>query len=248
MIGILDSGIGGLTIYQEIKSRHPEAGVIYYADQGNFPYGEKTEAELLCVVRQAVTRLIHEGATVIVLACNTATVAAAATMRHEFMVPIVGIEPAVKQAASMTRNGLVGVMATKRTTELHEGAGLASGEKLCKIDASKLVAKIETDLVSVTHNDLSEVMDEFTQFGADTVVLGCTHFSFVADSLKELYPEVIFLEPTVAVVNRLETVMQENKLDIVPASDIFLCSAQRDNFQNSLKQLLGMTDADIREI
>lgn len=232
MIGILDSGIGGLSIYYELKRRMPNAGVIYLADKVNFPYGEKTETELVGIVRRAVQTLISSGATVIILACNTATVTAIATMRAEFDLPFVGIEPAVKQASANTKNGKIGVLATKKTTEVHDVTSLAGSNDILRVDASGLVAQIESNLGVVDSDMLDVSMAPIVDFGADTVVLGCTHFSFVASKLREQFPETNFLEPTEAVVNRLEAVIAENKLDIEQADDIFL----------------GIDESDLRKI
>jgi glutamate racemase len=217
MIGILDSGIGGLSIYYETKRRFPEAGVIYMADRDNFPYGEKTEAELLVIVRSAVDTLLEKGANIVVIACNSATISTINALRAEFPVPFVGIEPAVKQAENVSKNGKIGVLASKITVEKHHPE-----DKTLKIHNAELIEKIENDLDHVTDQDLEGAMKPFIAFGVDTMVLGCTHFSFVKDRLADLYPQITFLEPTEAVVNHLETVIHENNIDIKHKNDIFL--------------------------
>lgn len=227
MIGILDSGIGGLSIYYEVKKRLPEAGVVYLADNKNFPYGDKSEVELLAIVRSAVRTLIEKGATIIILACNSATVSTIQSVRTEFTIPIVGIEPAIKTAKSVTKNGKIGVLATKRTVANHEAS-----EGIIKVHNAELVDMIEHDVESISDEVLKAAMLPFTSLDVDTVVLGCTHFSFIKDRLSQLFPAITFLEPTEAVVNRLESVISENKLDIERGSDIFL----------------GIDESDIRKI
>ena len=227
MIGILDSGVGGLSIYHEVKRLYPEAGVIYLADKANFPYGEKTEKELLVIVRAAVSTLIGTGATVIIIACNSATVSTISHLREEFQIPIIGIEPAVKQAEKVTKNGKIGVLATKRTVEQH-----GANDKLLKVHNAELVSRIEYNQSGITDEELRAAIKPFSTFGADTVVLGCTHYSFIQDRLARLYPEITFLEPTEAVVSRLMMVMDENNLDITQGDDIFL----------------GIDEADARKI
>ena len=115
MIGILDSGVGGLGIFLEIRKLLPSVDIIYYADSANFPYGEKSEAELEVITKAAVSRLVSEGATTIVIACNSATVSTIGFLRASFPgIQFVGIEPAIKVAAECDGDE-IGLMATART-------------------------------------------------------------------------------------------------------------------------------------
>ena len=248
MIGVLDSGIGGLSIYRELKRKFPDKAVIYFADKANFPYGEKTDAELLAIVRTAVRTLQDYGANIVVLACNSATVATVRTIRSEFDIPIVGIEPAVKQAGQETKTGKIGILATKRTLLDHEGEGLAPGCELIRSHNGALIAKIEQDIASVTDQDLRIAMEPFCVAGVDAVVLGCTHYHFVKDRLQKLYPNMLFFAPDTEVANRVEAVISEKNIELAPGNDIYLCSADSEGFAKSLNNLLGISDADIREV
>ena len=115
MIGIFDSGAGGLSVFREIRKLLPDERYIYYSDNANCPYGEKSR-EFITDRARAITRfLIEKGAEVIVVACNTATAASITTLRSEFPIEFIGMEPAVKPAAARTRTGVVGVLATAGT-------------------------------------------------------------------------------------------------------------------------------------
>ena len=115
MIGIFDSGVGGLSVFREIRKLLPEERYIYYSDNAHCPYGEKSREYIIDRAREITRLLLSEGADIIVVACNTATAAAIATLREEFQVRFIGMEPAVKPAAMSTKTGVVGVLATAGT-------------------------------------------------------------------------------------------------------------------------------------
>ena len=115
MIGIFDSGTGGLSVFREIFRLLPEERYIYYSDNANCPYGEKTKEFITDRARAISSFLIDQGADIIVVACNTATAAAISSLRAEFPICFIGMEPAVKPAAQKTRTGVVGVLATAGT-------------------------------------------------------------------------------------------------------------------------------------
>ena len=115
MIGIFDSGVGGLSVFREIHKILPEERFIYYSDNAHCPYGEKSREYIIDRARTITSFLISQGADIIVVACNTATAAAISTLREEFPIPFIGMEPAVKPAAQATKTGVVGVLATAGT-------------------------------------------------------------------------------------------------------------------------------------
>jgi glutamate racemase len=248
MIGVLDSGVGGLSIYRSIKNRLPEVGVVYLADKVNFPYGEKTESELTEIVSRATEKLVDYGANIIVVACNSATVATISRLREKFSIPIIGIEPAIKQAAKETKTKNIGLIATKRTVTDHNGDVYAVGCNVFKSHNGELVSNIENDYNSISDSDLRAAMAPFLDKNIDSVVLGCTHYHFIRERLEKLFPEIKFYAPEEAIVKRLVDVISEKKIELEFGSDIFLVSAGKDSFRESLKDLLGITDADIREI
>ena len=117
MIGIFDSGSGGLSVFREIRRLLPEESYIYYSDNAHCPYGEKTKEYITDRAREITDFLLSKGAEIIVVACNTATAAAISTLRNEYNVPFIGMEPAVKPAAAQTKTGTVGVLATAGTSQ-----------------------------------------------------------------------------------------------------------------------------------
>ncbi|MGM9747641.1 MAG: glutamate racemase, partial [Candidatus Cryptobacteroides sp.] len=115
MIGVFDSGVGGLSVLREILKVLPGQDYVYYADNANCPYGEKTREFIIDRARKITETLIDKGAEIIVVACNTATAAAIATLRKEYEIPFIGMEPAVKPAVRDTKTGVIGVLATAGT-------------------------------------------------------------------------------------------------------------------------------------
>lgn len=248
MIGILDSGVGGLSIYRSIKNRLPGAKVIYLADKGNFPYGEKSEDTLSIIVQDAIQTLLDTGANIVVLACNSATVSAVTKMREHFNTPIIGIEPAIKLAAAESKTKKIGVIATQRTTNDHQSEDLAGGCDVFKSHNGGLVAKIENEYGIISDEDLRDAMKPFLDKEIDSVVLGCTHYHFIKERLEKLYPDVKFFSPEEAVTNRLLAVMNEENIGLETGDDIFLVTAGKENFEKLLKEMVGVENADVREI
>jgi glutamate racemase len=183
-IGVFDSGVGGLVL-RHIRGQLPRQRLLYVADSGHVPYGDKTP-DYIRERSLALTRfLLSEGAAAVVIACNTATAAAAATLRERFEVPIIGMEPAVKPAVTATRSGVVGVLATVGTLESARFAALleqyAGDVEIVTQACPGLVEQVEAgELDSPTTRGLVErFVQPLLARGADTIVLGCTHYPFV---------------------------------------------------------------------
>lgn len=209
-IGIFDSGVGGLSVFQRIRADLPHETLLYVADSGHAPYGNKpTEF----IVRRAVgiaEFLIEQGAKALVVACNTATAAAIARLREHFSLPIIGIEPAVKPAVASTRSGVVGILATGNTVRSGKFAALLDqhGQR-----ARVLVQPCPGLADCVEHGELSgprpralleRYLEPLLAHGADTLVLGCTHYPFLMPLIRRLTgPEVAILDPSAAVARQL---------------------------------------------
>jgi len=220
-IGIFDSGSGGLSVLREIRKILPEQRFIYFSDNAYCPYGEKT-AEFVTDRSRAVTDLLlSKGCRAVVVACNTATAAAIASLRAEYDLPFVGMEPAVKPAASGTRNGIVGVLATAGTLRapkyLNTKGQYADAVRIVERVGKGFVELVESlDLDSphaeeVVRASLQPLLDE----GADTVVLGCTHYPFLLPLMRRIAPPgVKFIDPAPAVARRLVEVLKTGGIDI----------------------------------
>jgi glutamate racemase len=219
MIGIFDSGTGGLSVFREIFRLLPEERYIYYSDNANCPYGEKTKEFITDRARAISSFLIDQGADIIVVACNTATAAAISSLRAEFPICFIGMEPAVKPAAQKTRTGVVGVLATAGT--LKASKYIDTREKWAQ--DVKIVEHIGQGFVELVENGIldgpeAEAIVEksirpLIEAGADTIVLGCTHYPFLAVTIKKTARcPVELIDPAPAVAKHLLEVMQEKGL------------------------------------
>lgn len=208
-VGVFDSGVGGLSVLREIRSLLPNESLMYVADSGHIPYGEKSQ-DFIRERSQAITRfLLERGAKALVLACNTATVAAVADLRERYpQLPIVGMEPAVKPAAAATRSGVVGVLATTGTLKSAKFAALldrfANDVRVVTQPCPGLVERIELgDLDSeATRALLWGYVQPLLAEGCDTLILGCTHYPFLRPLLAGMVPESVRLVDTGAAVAR----------------------------------------------
>ena len=221
MIGIFDSGIGGLSVFREIRKVLPKEKYVYFSDNAHCPYGEKTKEYIIERARRITEFLLNEGADIIVVACNTATAAAISTLRKEYPISFIGMEPAVKPAAATTRTGVVGVLATAGTLKaekyLDTRGKFAGGVRIVEHVGQGFVEAVEKGVTSgedaemVVEASLKPLLDE----GADRIVLGCTHYPFLMDTIRQiagrLYPErdIEVIDPAPAVARHLLEVMDE---------------------------------------
>lgn len=219
-IGVFDSGVGGLSVLHEIRARLPGETLIYLADCGHVPYGEKTPEYIRTRCRIIAEFLLTRGAKALVLACNTATAAAAADLRELYpQVPIVAMEPAVKPAAEATRSGVVGVLATTGTLKSARFAALldrfAADVRVITQPCPGLVERIEVGDLSgpQTRELLKRLVDPLLAEGCDTLILGCTHYPFIRPLLRELIPaDTSLIDTGAAVARQLERLLQEQAL------------------------------------
>jgi glutamate racemase len=212
-IGVFDSGVGGLSILQALRAELPHENFIYVADSGHAPYGERDDAYVLARSRAVTAHLVQQGIKAMVIACNTATAAAIDPLRAEHpTLPIIGVEPALKPATLLSRTRRIGVMATRSTLAsarfkallqslagqasfmlqpcdgladaIERGIHTASGAG----DATKIIAICEANIRAMGRFGLKDGE-------IDTLVLGCTHYPFAREHLRELLgPEVQFLD------------------------------------------------------
>ena len=218
-IGFFDSGIGGLTVLHRAIEALPDEKFIFYADEDNVPYGEKSRAEILSFSDNATSFLIENGAKIIVIACNTATSAAVAHLRGKYNIPFIGMEPAVKPAIACADGKRVLVTATPFTIREEKLKKLIDAYDTDKIvdllPLPKLVGLAE-GLEFRTPAVQEYIQDQFAQFDMSQygqVVLGCTHFNYFKDSFKEiLQQEISLIDGVGGTVRHLVRVMQENGL------------------------------------
>ncbi len=189
-IGFFDSGVGGISVLKTAFERMPYENYIYYGDNLNAPYGEKTEDEIKSLSLAAGAFLFEKGVKAIVVACNTATSASVILMREKYSIPVVSMEPAVKPAMETVKSGRVLVLATPATVSQARYLGLierlgATG-RVISVGCGGLVELIEegrTDSQSI-HTYLDKRLSDLRTETIGAVVLGCTHYSFVEKEIK----------------------------------------------------------------
>ncbi len=218
-IGIFDSGLGGLSVWRAIKERLPHESLLYLGDGVNCPYGLRSQEEIRKLAFRGVEELLERGCKMVVVACNTATNGAIEELRAEFSnTPFVGLEPAVKPACLLTKTGVVGVLATQRTVEgdmFHRTAAKYS-------DKIRVIAKFGRGFVELVEDGkesseeakevVGEVLEEMIREGVDQIVLGCTHYPFLSDTISSLAPNANIIDPSPAVARQVEKLLVEHKI------------------------------------
>lgn len=223
-IGVFDSGMGGLTVRAELARQLPGESLVYFGDGKNVPYGPRTKEEITGFVDQAFGILISKGVKMIVVACNAATGAAIDFLRAKYDIPIIGMEPAVKPAAQASQSSVIGVLAT---------AAAFKGE-LYKATAAKYrgqVTIIETvgeGFVELVENDREETREAFEtveravgpmlEAGADQIVLGCTHYPYLAGQIRSVIGsrDVRLVDSAAAIARRVDQLLSDNGLHASP--------------------------------
>ncbi len=207
MIGVFDSGVGGLSVLKEIKALAPSADLLYVADRARAPFGTRSLDKVRSMSHELAAWLIDRGAETLVVACNTASAAALDSLREWSPgIPIVGMEPAVKPAAVSSDTGVIGVFATEATFQgrLFESVVSIHGRnaKVVTQACPEWVELVEQgkfsgpDVDTTVAAALAPVIDQ----GADALVLGCTHFSFLRPTIEKIAgPEVMVIDPAPAV-------------------------------------------------
>lgn len=243
LIGIFDSGIGGLSVLKEIRKQLPDEEFIYIADSAFTPYGEKTEEEITLRCFQLVECLISRGADIIVVACNTATAIAVNALRSKFSLPIVAMEPAVKPAVENSQKGKVGILATTMTLSSHRYAHLlerfAFGTEVIEQACPGLVEQVENMHLDSEQTDslLHRYLEPLVTQHVDAVVLGCTHYPFLRPQIENITGKnIIVIDTAIAVTRELQRKLQavENiNEDVVPEHRFFTTGSVAD-FQQQL--------------
>ena len=246
-IGIFDSGVGGVSVLLEIQKQLPAEQLIYIADSAYAPYGDKPVEVIHHRAFRIVETLLEQQVKAIVVACNTATGVAVDALRARWPVPFVAIEPAVKPAAAATRTGIVGVLATSQTIASPRFARLAdtwaNGARILTQACPGLVEQIEHGELATpkTRELVASYVKPLVDQGADTLVLGCTHYPFVQPLIASVAgPGVTLINPAAAVARELRRRLAEISL-LAPATQAgstrFLTSGPPDHLAAMLAVL-----------
>jgi glutamate racemase len=211
-IGVFDSGVGGQSVINAIKKELPDLEIVYKDDKQHLPYGTKTVEEIYGFVKPIFQEFIDEGCKVIVIACNTVTTNLAPRLREEFSVPMVGMEPAVKPAAEASEAKIIAVCATPRTLSSERYQWLkqtyAKGVKILEPDCSDWVLLIETN--SLNREKIAKITEEVIAQGADIIVLGCTHYHWIEEEMKDIAAgRAKVIQPEKPVIDQLKKVLKQ---------------------------------------
>lgn len=251
-IGVYDSGVGGLFVLRALQAALPNESFIYVADSGYAPYGDRERDFLQSRAQEILTLLVQRGVKAIVLACNTISIAAVRFLRERFDLPIVAMEPAIKPAAKLTQSGTVLVMATTYTVQSPAVASLceqfAQDRRVLLQACPGLADQIERgDFDSpATLAMIRRYLEPGLAAGADTIVLGCTHYSFVRKQIAQLAgPHVTLVDPVDAIVRQLQRRIEGMRADpaAAVARTLFLTSGDAGQLRNFL---LTLDEVDVQ--
>lgn len=246
MIGMFDSGVGGLSILNEVVKIFPNENIMYLADQKNIPYSTKTTTFLKQRASQIVDYLISKGASTIVIACNTATVAAISYLRKTYpKTSFVGVEPAIKPAVTYAKNGKVLILATKSTLQsirLQQLVEEYQGEsKLLYQDMPEWVSLVESGDVKSKRvvEKVEKSLLPFKDSSINSVVLACTHYPFLKEIIAKKIKNARIFDPSIAVATQTRKV---HKTEVVKNPAVVLITTGRKKaFQRTVTNLRGDT-------
>jgi glutamate racemase len=252
MTGIFDSGVGGISVWKELYDLMPNHDFVYVADSAYCPYGRKSAGKIIERAKKISEFLISRDADIIVVACNTATAAAIEYLRSHFTVPFVGMEPAIKPAAIESKSGIVGVLATAGTFKgslyLNTLAKFASNIKVIEQAGDGLVELVESGKTCGYEVELllQKYINPFVDAGADKLVLGCTHYPFLIDTIRKIAKNTLtVINPAPSVAMQTKKIIAENNIKPAKndASSIFISTGNI----ATLKMLVHNIDPNISE-
>ncbi len=228
-IGILDAGVGGLSVLKEIHALIPHAELHYVGDSAWCPYGNKAPNTIVERVVTITDYLLSKGVEIIVIACNSATIHAVGSLRATYPIPIVGMEPAVKPAAALTRSGVIGVLATEASIAGEKFHHLvnqhANGVNVITRPCPRFVELVEKGILSGPEADdaVREAVVPLIEAGADVFVLGCTHYPFLRSIVeKQVPPRCHVVDTGPAVAKRVASLLPANSDSSSTAPEIHI--------------------------
>lgn len=239
MIGIFDSGIGGVTVFREILKINPNYKYIYYSDSLHNPYGEKEAEELYVITKNIVQYLIDAGCKIIVIACNTASLMCSDKLRRNFEVPIIAIEPAQKLVYDQKCKGNTLILATKGTIESPKFQELYRNDKMKNVKTYECIG-----LAELIEQDKKPEIKEYIKTNLSkyrdhrNVVLGCTHYPLITEELKNVFKYATFYDGSLGVAKRLKAVIEEEGINSSNQEIIFVDSSNDINKKERFFKIL----------
>jgi glutamate racemase len=250
-IGLFDSGVGGLSVWRAVVEHLPHEATIYFADSAHCPYGPRPAEQVITLATAITHFLLTQNCKLIVVACNTASAAALASLRAAFALPIVGMEPAIKPAAVQTQTGHVGVLATAGTLQgsLFQNTSrfYANGVQVHVQVGEGLVEKVEAGQFDSpdTAALLRTYLEPMLAAQVDQIVLGCTHYPLLIPLIEQIVQgKASVIDPAQAVARQVARVLDRHNLAAAPPTDAvatakFYTTGSPELLQNLVQQLTG---------
>ena len=215
LIGVFDSGVGGIGTLAALQRELPQERFLFYGDTAHAPYGTKSREEVMGCVGRIMDHMLQNDVKAVVIACNTATAVAAAELRARYTLPIIGIEPALKPASEVRKDGSILVLATPMTLKLEKFRALYAryGEGAIPLPCPGLMELVEREAHDEARRYLLELFSPYDLTTVDAIVLGCTHYVFLRPILREILPETVsVLDGNEGTARQLRRVLTANDL------------------------------------
>lgn len=255
MIGIFDSGVGGISIYQSLVQNIPHTKFVYYSDQGHFPYGEKSESQIQQYAGEITEFLINKGSHLVVVACNSATISAIHFLRSHFTIPFIGTVPAIKPAALITKTGKIAVLLTHAASNGCAYQELVShfteGVKVFSIQIPKVVHLVENNLMQLPDSEeyFFRILDDLEKMGIDTLVLGCTHFIFLRQLILDHYGDRFFImDPAIGVMKQTKKIYESLAVADEVEESQFFTSGNPEKMEDFLHYYMAYANCKVHPI
>lgn len=254
-IGVMDSGVGGLTVLKEIQKELPQESIIYIGDSKNAPYGKRTAENIQELSSKLIEFLLNKDVKLIVIACNTITVNGIDVLRSKFpSIPIVGTVPVVKGAVAVSKKKKIGLLVTGATAKSTYNQKLidefAKGCEVVTVGTNKLVPLIETHQHNLLPSVVKEELMPFKKAGVDVVILGSTHFPILREYIqKEMGENVLVLDSGGAIARQVKRILSaNNELNSSTSSEKIFTTGEVEPFAAIAKHVLGENIPEVRKL
>ena len=253
LIGVMDSGFGGLSVLSELAREYPSADYIYYGDLLNSPYGEKNKDRVLKLTEDVIQYFIHEKVDGILIACNTATSAAALELRSRYSLPIFGMEPAIKPAILENKEKKIAVFATGLTLKEEKFSrlekSLGAGNVIIPIACDGLAGLIDREDIVSCNEFLSPILEDLSERGVNIFVLGCTHYLLIRQLFYSKDKNVILYDGNQGTINHIgQSLSLPTNLDRETRIDLVLNGGGEEDFQIAYRFLNSNPREDKRYV
>lgn len=250
-IGIIDSGVGGISVLQAIEALLPHEDIVYFCDNRNFPYGCKTKAEIIRCLSKATAFLLTKDIKLLVIACHTASAYGLKNIQDIFPIPVIGmIDPTVETLVQIPSKGRIAIMATEATIRsnvyqdaIHQALPYST---LFPLPSPKLAEQIETG-AGETQKIIKDCVASIQEKKVDTLLLACTHYAHLGHAIEEeLPPETIVINPAMTVAQHVESILKEKNPETHIAKHEFYVSGKMDSFGQFLERHPIKADYEIQ--